>query len=119
MNRQHSYWLDFERDEVACSRFGCKEKLSPSDALVKADLRFSLEIAHGKLKVYHGKVYVIKMNGEYLCSITGYTHGVLHLLDFVKPDQRDVFKEVVSKCFGVNHLQIQEELKNVEKTKDQ
>ena len=113
MNHQHSYWLDFHNDEVKCSRFKCKEKMSPSEALVKADPRFSLEVAHGKLKGHDGKVYVIRKNSEYLCSITGYTCGVLHLLDFVKPDQHEVFKKVVNKCFGVNLIQIEEEIQNV------
>ena len=115
-NHTHSYWLDFQNDVVRCSRFKCKQKVGVADALTEADPRFSLEVAHGKLKGHDGKVYVIKVNGEYICSITGYTRGVLHLSDSVKPDHREFFYRVVSKCFGVNLIQIDEELKNESKS---
>ena len=113
MDHQHSYWLDFDNDKVECSRLGCKEKVNPSEALANADSNLSLEIAYGKLKGHDGKVYVIKINGKYLCSITGYTRGVLHLLDFTKPEHFDFFKKAVTWCFGVNYIQIQKERENV------
>jgi len=106
----HSCWLDFENDTVRCSRLGCRNTWSPADALAEAWPELTLEVTQAKLKGYSGKVYLVRTYGEYLCTITGYTRGVLHLLDFVKPDLFDAFNQAVASCFGVNHIQLQKEV---------
>ena len=113
----HSYWLDFGKDKVFCSRF-CGKSFDPSELIKEFGAEWSLTITESLLPQYKGeKIYLVRYSGKYLCSITGYSQGVLHLLDFKEKDQYfEKFKRVVSECFGVNHIQIEEELKNESKS---
>ncbi len=104
-NHQHSFWLDFKDDKVRCSRL-CGEELNPVKAIENVGPDWTLQITESLLPSYKGKIYLVRFRGEYLCSITDYTLGVLHLLDFTKPEHFEAFKKAVSLCFGVNLIQI-------------
>lgn len=104
-NHVHSVYLDFDEDVVKCSKF-CGLSLPVAEALKKVLPEARLDVVEAILPSHHGKAYVVSANGVYWCAITGYTRGVLHLLEFKPEEYYEVFKKAVSKCFGALLVQI-------------
>ena len=99
--------MDFDKGIVRCSGI-CRQTKQIEEALLAVLPNSTVEAANGVIGDVNGnKVYVVKLNDLYLCTVTDYIRGVLFLLDFKPMEHFEIFKSAVSECFGVNRIQIQ------------